>query len=253
MTGTCAAGAVFTFHPSRPNSCLVLDRRARPGRHPRRGRAGSAWRRGSDVSRVPVRRWSRVETSPGTGLRSQNPWQHLLGRIRERVFLPLEVGLPGFGIPDLEPGVRADHDAFAPQCRVLAQRGGDRHPALLVRDLVRGAREEYPAVVAYRLGSHGRDAQRLGDPAEFRLREYVQTALLALRQHEPFRQFVAVFRGEEDPALVIQPGRVRTEKHRHSPPLPPTTPVRETLAAPPRTTVLHIAPPSTTGSLYPGS
>src|SRR5215467_15582750 len=114
---------------------------------------------------------------------------------------------------------------------------------MIVRDLVRGAREENPAVVAYRLGSHGRDAQRLGDPAEFRLREYVQTALLPLRQHEPLRQFVAVFRGEEDPALVIQPRRVRTEKHRHSPPLPPTTTVH---CGPSRPTVHHCTPHSTT-------
>src|ERR1700761_4475469 len=135
---------------------------------------------------------------------SQDSWQPLLRRVGEGVFLLLQIGIPGGGIPDLQPGIRADDNAVPLKSRVLAKRRRDRDPALLVRYLVGGAGEEDPAVITYRLRGHRRGPQRLGDPAELLLREYVEAALLTFRQHQPLRKIVTVLRRKEQPALVIK-------------------------------------------------
>src|SRR5215472_11318031 len=150
MTGTCVAAVVFT--PTLPRPTSGVPHLRCPARSPS---AAADWPVPAGVGEVasagpPRRGWRprraldsvmRVRSGPALQpprrrSRSQNPWQHLLRCVRECVFLLLQVGLPGGRVPDLQPCVRADHDAVAAQRRVLAQRGRDRHPALLVGNLV---------------------------------------------------------------------------------------------------------------------
>src|SRR5208282_6643818 len=166
----------------------------------------------------------------------QDSWEHLLGGLGERVLLGGEVGVPRLRVPDLQPGVRADHDAVALQPGVSAQGGRDGDPALLVGQLVRSAGEEDPAVVPDRLGRHRRGAQGLSDAGELLLRKDVQAALLPLGDHDSPSELFSVLRGQDQPALLVKPGGVSTEEHGCSPP---------TAYPPPCSTVPHISPPST--------
>src|ERR1700722_7081688 len=69
---------------------------------------------------------------------SQDAGQHLLAKFGEDRLLLGEIGLPGRGVPDLDPGICADDRAVAAEARVVAQRGRDSDPALLVGDVVGG-------------------------------------------------------------------------------------------------------------------
>src|SRR6185437_15020042 len=51
---------------------------------------------------------------------SEDAGQHLLAEFGEDRLLRREVGLPGRGVPDLDPGVRADDRALATQACVFA-------------------------------------------------------------------------------------------------------------------------------------
>src|SRR5690606_11416781 len=133
----------------------------------------------------------RVETSPnvidGSHVHwsaSQDPRQHLLGQLGERLFLCGQIGLPRLGVPDLVPRVRPDDHAVALQARVLSQALGDRDPALLVRLLVGSAGEEDPAVIAHRLRGERRGTESLGDAPELLYREDVEAALPAFGYHQ---------------------------------------------------------------------
>src|SRR5262249_46319031 len=141
----------------------------------------------------------------------------------------------------------ADDDAVPLQAGVVAQRLRDRHPALLVRNLIGGAGEEDPAGVPHRLRGDGGGAQRLGDPLELRGREDVEAAFLALRDHPTSRKFLAVLGRQEQPPLLVQAWRMSAKEHRHSPPAPrmAAAAASRPTPIPLRTTVPHIPPPST--------
>ena len=237
-------GAPCPSNPLRRVTChRRRDRRtcrACPARSPSARRAGSriAWRRGSDASRAGHP--ARVETSPGTWRRSRRrhriPGSTSSAASANASSCVGQVGLPGGGVPDLHPGVRADHHAVPLQPGVVAQRGGIGDPALLVRHLVGGAGEEHPAVVPDRLGRHRRGAQRLGDPGELGHREDVEAALLPLGDHHALRELVPELGRQEQPALLVQAGRVGAEEHRRSPP------PRRPAPSAPASTALHCTP-----------
>src|SRR5215470_6287481 len=143
---------------------------ARPGPHPREGADGPGPPGAGEVTSagLATQRGWRPRRAPGAGAApSENSGQHLLGRAGEGVFLLGQVGRPGGGVPDLQPGVGADHHAVPLQLGVVAQAGRDRDAALLVRDLVGGAGKEHAAVVADRLGRYRGGAERLGNAGEF--------------------------------------------------------------------------------------
>src|SRR6266487_1044021 len=248
MTGTCAAAAVPIEPPLPRSVCIVLA--WCPARSPSAPCGGrpvppGAGEEASDetAGRCGWRPRRALGAAVAAALRSsENSWQHLLRCVGERVLLFGQIGLPGGRVPDLQPGIRADHHAVALQGRVVAQRTGDRDPALLVRNLVRGAGEEDPAVVANRLGGDRRRAQRLGDPGELGLRKDVQAPFLSLGQHKALRQLVAVLRREEQAALLVQARRMGAEKHLASPPCP--TAPRSGAHSPP--TAHHCTPLSST-------
>src|SRR5215469_1015468 len=225
ITGTWPAAAVLI----EPLFSVLRARGARPGRHPRSAGPGDdprSPRRLTGSLSPGVGEVTSADESSGAGgdlagHLSQNPWQHLLRRVRKRVFLFGQIGVPRDGVPYLKPGIGADHHAVALQGRVLAQRLRDRDPALLVRHLVRGAGEEDPAVVAHRLCRYGCGAKSLGNASELGLWEYIQAALLTLGQHQTVRQLIPVLRWQDHPALVVKPRSVGAEKHRPSPPLSP--------------------------------
>src|SRR6201996_5117765 len=206
-----------------------------PGLHPRR-----AGRQPPGTGEVmPASRRPSAGGDPAGHRPSQDPGQHLLGRVRERFLLGGQVGLPGRGVPDLHPGVGPDDHAVPVQARVLAQPRGHGDPALLVGDLVRGAGEQHPAVVPLGLALHLRVPHGRGDPGELGERPHVQAAFLAFRDHHPLRELVPVLGRQDQPPLLIQPGSVRAEEHRtHLPGL--------RAALPNRPTALHCTPHSPT-------
>src|SRR5580693_1567159 len=165
MTGRCPAAAVpitpprllLTRRAVLP-SCLACCRDARPGPHLRHCTDGSRWP--SDAGEVTSAgpsalqhgwRPRRASSAP-----LQNSWQYLLRCVGERVLLLLQIAGPGRRVPDLQPGVGADHDALALQARIVPQAQRDRDPALLVQLFVGGTGEEHPAVVPDGLGRYRR-------------------------------------------------------------------------------------------------
>ena len=60
------------------------------------------------------------ECSMSDTKRLKDAGQHLLAEFGEDRLLGSEVGLPGGGVPDLDPGVRADDRAVTAKARVFA-------------------------------------------------------------------------------------------------------------------------------------
>src|SRR6266498_177371 len=147
----------------------------------------------------------------------QSPGQHPLLDVGEFVLTRREVLLPGLFVPDLHPGARPDHHELAVQARVLPQVARDRHPALLVRNLVVGAREEHPAVRTGALVRHRCLAQLAGDALELGHREDIKATLLPLGDHDTSRQLIAELRRKDQPPLVVETRGVRAEEHRPNP------------------------------------
>ncbi len=138
---------------------------------------------------------------------------HLVGLVGEGLLGGREVVGPGLRVPDLEPVAGTDDGAVLAQARVLAQGGRDRHPALLVGDLVGRAREEDAHVVAGGPAARRGLLHVGGDLREGLEREDVEAALLPTGDDEAGGQTVAELRGEEEAALVVETRRVGTEEH----------------------------------------
>src|SRR5581483_2600636 len=93
-------------------------------------------------------------------VRRHPPEQIVLVQVGEGRFLLGDVAVPGRRVPQLEVRVRADHGDLLGQAGVLAQRGRQGDPALLVEGLFAGARVEHPQVVADRAGRGERSRRR---------------------------------------------------------------------------------------------
>src|SRR6478752_8256958 len=209
------------------------------------GRNGSEQVEGA--GRVPVGRGAAgvgdaVSVVVGDGGRpdSEESGDHLLRRVGEALLGLLEVGVPDRALPNLEGRAGTDDRDLAVEAGVLAQVGRDREPALLVGDLVGRAGEEDAHVVAGDLARRGGLAHLVGDLDELVHRVDEQAAFLAARDDEPAGHPLAVLRGQEEPTLLVEPGRVRPEKHGPQPPLcrPEGVPIPN-LEAPRYSTLLH--------------
>ena len=95
----------------------------------------------------------------------------------------------------------------------------------------------------------GRLAQLLGNLDELVHRKDKQAALLPPRHDQAPRHAVAVFRGKEQPTLLVEPRRVRPEKHRSA--TSPTSTRRRPHCLPWCSTILHFTPPSTKQTPFP--
>src|SRR5947209_5121600 len=80
--------------------------------------------------------------TPRAAERSEHAGQYLLLCLRVAVLVFVEVPLPRLGIPDLQPGDRADDHALLGQARVATQLRGDGDPSLAVRSLLVGTGEQ---------------------------------------------------------------------------------------------------------------
>src|SRR5690606_10817720 len=144
----------------------------------------------------------------------QDPWQHLLGEVGERLFLLVQIGVPGLGVPDLQPGVGPDDDALTLQARVLAQALWDGDTPLFVWLLVGRTGEEDAAVVTHRLGGDRGGPESLGNALELLYRKDVEASLLAFGDHKTLRQLLTVLSRQEQPSLVVQTRVMGAEEHR---------------------------------------
>src|SRR4051812_11111667 len=174
---------------------------------------------------------------------SEEPRDHLLGLLGERLLAGLEVARPRGAVPDLDPAARADDRAVAGQPGVLPQGRGGGEPALAVGRLVVGPGEEHPQVVPDRLGRGRPLLHPGGHPFELVRRVDEQAPLLALRDDEAVGEPVAELRRQEQPALLVEAWGVGTEEHRprHLPARPCFDPA-STLPRTPMPAWLRVAP-----------
>src|SRR5450631_3733640 len=117
----------------------------------------------------------------------------------------------------MRPG--ADDGAVPGQPGILAQRRRDRHPALLVRDLIRGTGEEDAHIVASTLAGHRSVAHRLGASDELVHREDIEAPLLTAGYDQATGQAVSKLCGQNETTLVVEKRGVGTKKHNALPPL----------------------------------
>ncbi|CDZ89564.1 hypothetical protein RHRU231_480111 [Rhodococcus ruber] len=157
--------------------------------------------------------------------RSQNVVQGLVSRFGKFFLVLGEVLLPRRRVPDLQMFDGTDHDAVLRESRVLAVGRGQGDPALRIGTLLVGSRRQAPKERAgLRITPRGRGGT-LGQGGELVAREDGKAVVLTLRDHQPSRQFVSVLRGQREPPLVVQLGRVGTEEHSTPPATPRPDPV----------------------------